>query len=127
MIAMAQRGGVLRITASRKESLEQFFALNERHGRQVASVQVQQIENVVNQIRRGVLLQRILQELEVGGAVCVKRDHFAVKKGVVYFELSCRNGQCLETVCPILCFASKKRNLSIVDAAQNAIAVEFDF
>src|ERR1700751_3542753 len=120
MIAVAQRGGALRITISRKESLEQFFALNERCGRQVAPVQVQQIENVVKEIRRGVLFQRILQELEVGDAVCVKRDNFAVKEGVVYFELSCRIGQRLETVRPILSFASKKRDLSIVDAAQNA-------
>ena len=85
-----------------------------------------QVEDVVDQSRRIAAAERILQALKAVSAVVFERDHLAVEQRLAGGQLLCRLRDAGEALGPVLRMTSQQGNASMIDAAKQAIAVEFE-
>ena len=120
-------GDVLAVADGRRrvleQPLEQRFALDERHARQIPAVEMQQIESDEHDLGARAR-QRVLQTLEARDAARVVDDGFAVDERRAARQRAGRRRDGFEALGPIVAAACQHRGVPVLDSTQHAIAVE---
>ncbi len=127
------RTGALQVVAepqpalgSRQDGLQNRLPLDERAARQVDSVQVQQVESVVNQVLRSPGLKYVLQSLKSRHAIRLDRHHFAVEQRRLDRQRRGAVGQFGKFFGPIVPVAADEACSPAVNPAEHPVAVELD-
>src|SRR5256885_17261884 len=84
-----------------KNCRQRLFAFEKSDSSCVISVEIQQIEYIVDKVRFRSRIERILQSLKAYAAVWFQRDDFAVQPCSLDWQCRRRLGNPLEFICPI--------------------------
>ncbi len=104
---------------------QSFLPVNQCVAPEIQAIEKQQIEREIQKIEF-IRFPRFVQKSEVGAAVTVERDEFAVDDGAVHVE----HGQCVGddgvAVRPVVGIARHQPRLSLMDERLDAVSVELD-
>ena len=120
MLDVANPRGVLIVL--REKRLQERLAFRQRSLAQILAVRMEQIEGEADESIRLAIGERRLQRREVGCAVIVERDDFAVDETVGQRFRSGRDR--LELCGPVEAFARLERDFAGGDAQLHTVAVE---
>src|SRR5262249_46708716 len=121
VLGKAQAGG--RRAQQRGERL---LALQQRGIAQVAAVQKEQIEQVVGQLGRAALVQRVLKRLETRAPLRVQRDDLAVEERLLDLERLEGGRGPAKARRPVVASPREEASPAALKAAQQPVAVEFE-
>src|SRR5262249_17679113 len=113
MLAVADRRGARPRRA--EQALERGLAFDERQLRQVAPVEMQQVEHIVYEALAVLGFQRLLQHREVRNAALVLDYDFPVDERGLRRQLGDRGGDVRELVGPVEALAGEQAHLTMVE------------
>src|SRR5579864_1012513 len=114
------------IAHSHKKSLQRRFALDQRLAGRVATVEIKEIEDVIDKTIVAAILQIGLQQRKTRNAFVVLHHQFAVEQRGFGWQRRNRRGDRLEAVRPIEPLARQQLDLAVIEARFDTIAVVFD-
>ena len=109
-----------------EQLLEQRAPLYERNLAQVVPIEVWQVEQKVVDVLGARRIEGVLQRVEPGLAVAVEHDDLAVEPSRGDAHALDRLGQRLHLRRPVVAMAREELDLAVVDAREQAVAVELD-
>src|ERR1700674_5637888 len=109
------------------EGAQEAFSITQGHPLQVVAVEVEQVEDEVDQALALRIGQRVLQRLEAVPTAVIDDGDFAIEPRRLKAELADSLGDAVQRSGPLLAVSREHRHLALVDAAEHAVAVEFDF
>lgn len=107
-------------------NFQNLFSLLQWNTRHIASVQMQDIENVIDEILRAARLKHVLERLETRDAVGFDGHHLAVEQRLLDWESAGCLSQLRKFLRPIMAISADEVRLGVVDSTQHPVAVEFD-
>ncbi len=122
MIGVADHAGFSAIV---QQLRQRRFAFDERRSREITSVEIQQVEHVINEAIAA-FLQISLQQREAADAVVVFHHDFAVQKRGFRRQRSDRLSDRLETMRPVLLLARQQSHLAVIKPRLHPVAVKLD-
>ena len=123
-LAVAQR----RVLGRALDQLRQrLLAFRERQATQVLTVEIEQIEDVIDQPVLPAGFEFFLQQREAGDAVIAFDDQFAIDHRAVGIEFGDGVGDALECGRPVEALAGQQLGLAAGKPRLQAVAVKFDF
>ena len=109
-----------------EEPLQRRLARHQGLAGQIAAVEIQKIEHLIDQAIAAAVLQIGLQEREARNALVVFDDQFAVEQRGFGGQCGDRSRDRLEAMRPIQVFARQQAHLAVIEPGLDAIAVVFD-
>src|ERR1700685_2492134 len=109
-----------------EQPLQRCFARQQRLAGQIAAVEIQKVEHIVDQAIAAAVLQIGLQQREARNALVVFDDQFAVEQRGFGGQCGDRRRDRLEAMRPIQVLARQQAHLAVIEPCLNAIAIVFD-
>ena len=108
------------------------LAVQQRQGARVIAVHAKQVERKIGEVFCAAFLKGCLQVSEVGYAVFIESNNFAIDDRILDGQLCGRGGDLRHPCCPVQAFSCKERGFSLTillreDVNLNAVAVKLEF
>src|SRR6266481_7034357 len=102
------------------------FALDQRQGGQIASIEMEKIEDIINKARALPCLQRCLQLGKTRNAFLVLDYDLAVDQRRMRRQLGNGGGDVRKFFAPFEALAGEQADIAVVEASLDAVTVELD-